>query len=68
MKNSLGYWARPDWWRVWGPLIACVVLTATGLGLLIISGADLAHILLLVAVLTCPLALAILWQMHRTEI
>ena len=66
MNDRLRTARRLGFWRVWGPLVACVVLTGIALSLLIISGASPARILLLAIALGCPVVLAILWRMHHT--
>lgn len=55
-------------WREWGPVVSCALLSAAGLYVLFVSNTAVASTLLVVLVLGCPLAIALMWQAQRRHV
>ena len=54
--------AQPGFWREWGPVMACALLTGAGLyGLLLLASAPLVPFGLFALALGCPLAAGLFW-------
>ena len=54
--------AQPGFWREWGPVIACALLTGAGLyGLLLLANVPLVPFGLFALTLGCPLAAGLVW-------
>ena len=54
--------AQPGFWREWGPVMACALLTGAGLyGLLLLANTPFVTIGLFVLTLGCPLAAGLVW-------
>ncbi len=53
---------QPGFWREWGPVIACALLTGAGpYGLLALADLPLAAFVLFALALGCPLAAGLAW-------
>ncbi|MGH2523620.1 MAG: hypothetical protein ACRDH2_14040 [Anaerolineales bacterium] len=59
--------AQRAFWREWGPVMACALLTGAGLYLLIIADIPLAAFVLFTLALGCPLAVALVWRLQRKK-
>lgn len=57
--------ARQVFWREWGPVLACALLTGAGLYALAFAQAPLAAFLLFALALGCPLAAGLAWWLQR---
>lgn len=57
--------AQQDFWREWGPVLACALLTGAGLYALAFANAPLAAYVLLALALSCPLAAGLAWWLQR---
>lgn len=55
---------RKIFWREWGPLMVCAVLSGAALYLLALSSAPLAGVVLAALALGCPLVAAVAWWLH----
>lgn len=54
-----------SFWREWGPLMACALLTGAGLyGLLLLANIPLAAFVLFALTLGCPLAAGVAWWLQ----
>ncbi len=54
--------AQPGFWREWGPVIACALLTGVGLyGLLVLANVPLVAFGLFALTLSCPLVTGLAW-------
>lgn len=57
--------AQPGFWREWGPVMACTLLTGAGLyGLLVLANLPPANFILFTLTLGCPLAAGLAWWLQ----
>ena len=55
-------------WREWGPVLACALLTGAGLYALAFANAPLAAYVLFGLALGCPLAAGLAWWLQRKQL
>jgi len=60
--------AQRAFWREWGPVIACALLTGAGLYFLAFTGIPLAAFVLFALALGCPLAAGLAWWLQRPKV
>lgn len=58
---------RRAFWREWGPLIVCALLTGAGLYFLAFTSIPLAAYVLFALALGCPLAAGLAWWLQRRK-
>lgn len=60
-SNNIVKNTRSIFWREWGPLIACALLTTVGLYGLVLIRTPLAAFILFALALGCPIAAGLAW-------
>ena len=58
---------QKTFWREWGPVIACALLTGAGLYALAFANVPRAAFLLFALALGCPLAAGLAWWLQRNK-
>lgn len=57
-----------DFWREWGSVLACALITGAGLYALAFANAPLATFALFALALACPLAAGLAWWLQRQQL
>ncbi|HEX9616828.1 MAG TPA: hypothetical protein VGA03_05385 [Anaerolineales bacterium] len=58
---------RQAFWREWGPVLACALLSAAGLYLLAFTSTPFATYILFALALGCPLVVGLAWWLQRNK-